>query len=525
MPPHTIAAAPHPGWRSSLVAGAVALAAYLALAPQVCGDKDAAEFTLVLGAGGVAHPSGYPLYTLLGHPVVKLLHAFGATWAYAANAWSALGGAVAVALLHRLARRLSWKPAASTRPIAWFAWLPVLLFGLNPLWTYETTLAETGSWHLAWAAGAVLLALRQLETRAETPTHRDALAWGLVMGAGLAHHLTALLLLVPLTFVLVRAAGRRLSVGLVAMAVLGALAPLASYGWVAWRAFHPGAAQWPALAPTWGAVWDHVTAAQYTGYFGAFRPSAGQAGLLARYAYPFLAVAAVALALAIRAAGRGPRRLVLSAVAAGCLLQLAVVFAYGVSDPGSYFVPVLGLGLMALAPALVGLASRGRGTRVLWVVLLLAMLVSVSLGAVWTGAARQRRAVFMKHETLVRRMWSSITVEPAFVLWHSDMVHQLLAWQVLDGEKPGLVVLNPATLTHAWPRAQFAERYGVDPVAGLAVPKPGREAVGGEAALVEAIAERLNEGTELPVIIFDAAVPSVRMLRKAEVPAPGSSRP
>ncbi|MBK7190685.1 MAG: hypothetical protein IPH86_19010 [bacterium] len=85
MPPHTIAAAPHPGWRSSLVAGAVALAAYLALAPQVCGDKDAAEFALVLAPGAWRIPR-YPLYTLLGHPFVKLLHVFGATWAYAANA-------------------------------------------------------------------------------------------------------------------------------------------------------------------------------------------------------------------------------------------------------------------------------------------------------------------------------------------------------------------------------------------------------------------------------------------------------
>ncbi|MBK7190684.1 MAG: hypothetical protein IPH86_19005 [bacterium] len=245
---------------------------------------------------------------------------------------------------------------------------------------------------------------------------------------------------------------------------------------------------------------------------------------MARYAYPFLAVAAVAMTLAIRAAGRGPRRLVLAAVTAGCLLQLAVVFAYGVSDPGSYFVPVLGLGLMALAPALVGLASRGRGARTLWVVLLLAMLVSVSLGAVWTGAARQRRAVFMKHETLVRRMVVDHGRARVRAL-HSDMVHQLIAWQVLDGEKPGLVVLNPATPDARVARAQFAERYGVDPVVGLAVPRPGREAVGGESALVEAIAERLNEGTKLPVIIFDAAVPSVHMLRKAEVPVPGSSRP
>ncbi len=110
---HATSSMPRPGWRPSLVAGGIALAIYLALAPQVAGDKDAAEFTLVLGAGGVAHPSGYPLYTLLGHPFVVMLHAFGATWAYAANAWSALGGAVAVALLHRLARRLSWPVGAA----------------------------------------------------------------------------------------------------------------------------------------------------------------------------------------------------------------------------------------------------------------------------------------------------------------------------------------------------------------------------------------------------------------------------
>ncbi|MBK6900077.1 MAG: DUF2723 domain-containing protein [bacterium] len=142
------------GWTPSLLAGIGALALYLLLAPPAVGDKDAAEFTLVLATRGVAHPTGYPLYTLLGHPFVALLHACGVGWAYAANAWSALGGAVAVALLHRLARRL----VADARGGAVLAWLPVLLFGPNPIWTFETTLAETGSWHVAWSCGAALLA-------------------------------------------------------------------------------------------------------------------------------------------------------------------------------------------------------------------------------------------------------------------------------------------------------------------------------------------------------------------------------
>ena len=45
----------------SVLVGALFGALDLALAPPVSGPKDAAEFTLVLAFGGVAHPTGYPL--------------------------------------------------------------------------------------------------------------------------------------------------------------------------------------------------------------------------------------------------------------------------------------------------------------------------------------------------------------------------------------------------------------------------------------------------------------------------------
>ncbi|MDO9170818.1 MAG: DUF2723 domain-containing protein, partial [bacterium] len=333
-------------WTPSLLAGIGALALYLVLAPPAVGDKDAAEFTLVLATRGIAHPTGYPLYTLLGHPFVSLLHACGVGWAYAANAWSALGGAVAVALLHRLARRL----VADGRGGAVLAWLPVLLFGLNPIWTFETTLAETGSWHVAWSCGAALLALRLLgrldESAAVTGagSRRGAAAWGLVCGLGLAHHATALLLAAPLTLALAIPVRRRgLSARLFAPALAGLLLPLLSYGFVAWRAFHPGTVQWPLLAPAWGAVLDHLRAAQYREFFGHFHPSSAQARFLALYVYPFLALSALAIGVAVRTAGPGPRRQLLLAIAAGCIIECAVTFSYGVADPSSYFLPILAL--------------------------------------------------------------------------------------------------------------------------------------------------------------------------------------
>lgn len=502
-------------WRSSLLAGALALAAYLVLAPSVTGDKDAAEFTLVLGTGGVAHPSGYPLYTLLGHPFVKMLHALGATWAYAANAWSALGGALAIMLLHRLSRRLLPHEGSAAGVEAW---LPVLLFAFNPVWTYESTLAETGSWHVAWAAGAALLALKLLEGMAGKGAHtaghaawrRGAPAWGLVCGAGMAHHLTSLLFIFPLTFVLARAAGRRrLSAGVLLLAAAGATLPLLSYAHVAWRAFHPGAGQWPALAPSWAAVFDHIRAAQYRSYFGAFRPSPGQAAHLARYVYPFTGIAALALAVAIRRLPPGSKRTLLGAVAAACLIQTGVILAYGVPDPGSYFLPVLGAGLVALAPAVASFGWLKRNATMALVVLVAAF---GALDGYWLKVNVDRRGLYVQHEKVLRDMWSAITIDRAFVLWHNDMVHQLLVWQVLDGEKPHLAVHNPAMLTHPWPRRQFAQEFGFDPVEGLPTPDLNDPAAG--ARLVDAISQRLNALSPLPVIEFDGERRSVRMLKK-----------
>ncbi|TMQ53662.1 MAG: DUF2723 domain-containing protein [Candidatus Eisenbacteria bacterium] len=75
-------------WASAAL-GAAFFAIYLLLAPAVPGDKDSGEFTLVLATNGVAHPTGYPLFTIFGHGFVRIAHALGASWAYAANAWSA----------------------------------------------------------------------------------------------------------------------------------------------------------------------------------------------------------------------------------------------------------------------------------------------------------------------------------------------------------------------------------------------------------------------------------------------------
>ena len=148
---------------ASLVTGALSLLAYLTMTPAASGDKDGSEFTLVLATLGAAHPTGYPLYTLAGHAFVRLAHALGASWPFAANAFSALGGAVAIGLLHALSSRLLRSTGVSARGAAAVALLPAVAFAMNPVWTLETTLAEVYSWHVAWLMGVALFAHQAAE--------------------------------------------------------------------------------------------------------------------------------------------------------------------------------------------------------------------------------------------------------------------------------------------------------------------------------------------------------------------------
>jgi len=67
---------PWDGWVIALVAGAI----YVATAPRWVIDGDNAELVTIFARGGVAHPPGYPLYTLLGHLWIAVLPWGSVAW-------------------------------------------------------------------------------------------------------------------------------------------------------------------------------------------------------------------------------------------------------------------------------------------------------------------------------------------------------------------------------------------------------------------------------------------------------------
>jgi hypothetical protein len=503
----------------SAIAGAVWLAFYAALSPPVAGDKDTGEFALVLATFGLAHPTGYPLYTLAGGAFAHAAHALGASWAQAANLFSALGAGLAMGALHALATRLL-APVAGARAAAALAFLPGLAFGFNPMWTLEATLAEVNAWHVAWVALAALAArsaARAIE-RGGGAAQRGAAVWGVVVGAGLAHHLTSVLFAVPLTLALAGGAARARAGGgggaLLAAFVAGALVPLASLGWIAWRAWHSAVVQWPELDATWPAVIDHVTGAQYRSFLGRFAPSETHRAHLAQHVFPWLvpALAGAVAALVTRSASERAWRV---ALATAVLLQVAYAFLYGVRDPAPYFLPALAVGLALFVAGAAGLPALRRHGRAVAIAATLALVVPAIAG-VRTAVARNE--ALARFDGLLRRMWAALPPGPSFVVWDDDMASRLRAFQLLERSRPDVEVVQPRHLTHPAPRRRFVARHGFDPAAGVA---PGELAAAGvdesrSATLVDAIAGRINVSSPTPVILFLPAVPSMRQLEKPD---------
>lgn len=458
---------------SSVAAGAAAFLVCLALTPSFPGDGDAAEFTLALALRGVPHPTGYPLYVLLGSVWTAALHAAGVGWAHAANAWSAAGAGVACGLLHALALRLLPDDAPLSRAArSLIAAVPVALLLFCAAFLREATIAEVGSWQVAAILGLALAAHATLEMLARpagevpAPALRRPLFWtGLAAGTALANHATSWFFVLPVvaTIAIAAARARRLAPADVMLACAGAALPLLSYLHVAWRAWHPAAWQWELLEPNWASVASHVTGRVFAVYVGRFAPRPEDAALL-RMAVAPLVVPGLALAIAFAVRERlSATGMLFGALAAGSLLQLGFVFRYGVPDAVPYFLPLSAVAALAIGAAL---SRAGR-----WLAAAPA-LAAISL-VLCADAAIGVRATIEHHRTIgeaaatIRARWDALPFERGIVLWNSDHYAQLLLLGLLDGRKPGVIVANPATLTWPAARRQFQRRTGIDPLAGL----------------------------------------------------------
>ena len=118
---------------------------------------DSLEFQVVLPTLGIAHPSGYPLYTLLGKLFTLLIPFRDA--AGRANLLSALCAGAALGVLYLLAQKVAGNRAAAATATA--------LFALSPAWWSQATIAEVYALHGLLVVLFLYLLLRWEEARVQ----------------------------------------------------------------------------------------------------------------------------------------------------------------------------------------------------------------------------------------------------------------------------------------------------------------------------------------------------------------------
>ncbi|MCX7669068.1 MAG: DUF2723 domain-containing protein, partial [Anaerolineae bacterium] len=331
---------------------------------------DSLEFHVVLPTLGIAHPSGYPLYTLLGKLATLLIPLRDP--AGRLNLLSAFVAACAVGWLYLTARRLAGsRAAAATATIA---------FAISPAWWSQATIAEVYALH-----GLLMVAFIYLLWRwADDPSAwRTLLSASCVFGLGLAHH-RMIVLLLPAALILIAttlvtpaggwrqhgrsatpASGWRSRWVLVAVA---ALAPLLLYAYLPIRGRAVGSLD-GTFQPTWRGLLDWIFARGYgvflTGNpFGVQRDVPFFVGLFLRQ----LGVLPVLAALLGLVTGRrlGAPRYAFLLIAT--LAQIAFGALYKVQDIEVFFIPAFmwialwsALGLApAFTAAAVYAAAAGR---------------------------------------------------------------------------------------------------------------------------------------------------------------------
>jgi hypothetical protein len=308
-----------------LPAAAICLALYLrTLAPDVLGG-DAGEMQFVPAILSLAHPTGYPLQTLLGRLWAHLLPV--GTVAYRASLLSAVAAAGAVFFLSESARLLTGSRLAASAS--------GLLPGVSAIFWEQATLADK------YALNALLLTLviYTLLRWEKSPTPQRLSICTLCLGLSLTHHRSMILFLPLLAGYWLWRSPRALKLGKeLAPAVALGLAPLLLYLWLplgAARGLPPGTWQ-PGTVGEWLAYLADV------GFSSAVRPHINLADKLADYAVTLVTQftpPGVVLGLAGIVRQITSRRRVVTFLAPAFALQAVMAAAYEVPRYWVFFIP------------------------------------------------------------------------------------------------------------------------------------------------------------------------------------------
>jgi len=152
--------------------------------PDIAAYRDTGELVTVSNILGVAHPTGYPLYTILGNIFQKLIP-FG-TPAYRQNIMSGFFSALTLALLFLIIIKICCEHTTLTVAII-PALVATITLALAPIFWRLSVLSESYTLDTFFILLLILLTLQK-------PTRRTILIWALIAGLSLTNRMTLILL-------------------------------------------------------------------------------------------------------------------------------------------------------------------------------------------------------------------------------------------------------------------------------------------------------------------------------------------
>lgn len=354
----------------ALLLAAVALAFYLrTLAPDVL-PGDPGEFQFAAWRFGLAHPTGYPLYLLLGGLWQRLLGPAGINPAAALNGLSAVLGAAAVGLTYLALIRWSAGPPAMRRLAAVYS---AVLFGINLTFWSQALITEVYTLHMVLVLGVLLAAQHAAPGAPGIPpapiSARPLLLLAGITGLALSHHGMALLLLPGLAvYLALQGQGRRdlplrVWFGMAALLV----APLLLYLYIPLRGgaaaspwYHQrlGESTLTLYTHTRAGFLDFITGRSISIGFhspGDALSQLSQAGWLWRYHFGWVGLVMILLGIGWLIRRRAWPILAFTALYA--LLQQIFVLFYAIGDILVYYIPLYWIGALWAGFGLLGLST------------------------------------------------------------------------------------------------------------------------------------------------------------------------
>jgi hypothetical protein len=433
--------------------------------------EDSGDLLVASATLGIPHPTGYPLFVLLGR-VASFLPL--GNLAFRINLVSALAGAAGVYFLARLVLEAAPRSAGLAGATLAATGAALLYAFSRGAWS-QSVLAEVYTLNVA-LLGAILWSLaRAARSGTDAPVALSAY----LFGVGLSNHLLILAAAPALAVVIAqriasRSIGPAGAVLLLLFAFWGATLDL----YLPIRAARGPEFSWGVPSTPERLAWV-LTGAQYAGNF--FHRSASQVaahlvpgrwGIDFGWGLLFLGLgAAGTLAACVSAAAEGARPRGLLPVAVSLTGALALLSAYSIPDDAGYWMPV---GYLACAVAGVGAAglwARAAGTPPLrWG---LAALAALGLG---TQIASSYREVDASRDVTpyVYAHRNLETVEPnaLIVSEYDGRTFALWFYKATDFKRshPDLVVAYKYLLAWPWYLHHLARRYP-----SLSVPPPSRD--------------------------------------------------